>query len=242
MERYNDKKIIKIGIISFILVLIIAIIGLIILKYEVEGENNMPFNISKIIAISSAEGIQKENSEFKWDFTLVQNNDFRISIEKNDWYGKDEIIEKIILDNFNVDKEKSKIYMPTVEEGKIFENLDKYAVKSSLEYTGDIETDIKNLKIANQGSTVLFRHSNINLGTYQSNDDEEIEHSGKILGKVNINIEDINNEISFDLIIVTNAHSYKANISIELNLDNLITDGVVSFEKTDCSNIVFKRI
>jgi len=242
MERYKDKKIIKTGIIAFILVLIIAIIGLIILKYEVEGENNMPFNISKIIVASSAEGVQKQGSEYKWDFDLVQNNDFHISIEKNDWYGKDEIIEKIVLENFNIDKEKSKIYMPTVEEGKIFENLDKYAVKSSLEYTGDIETDIKNLKIANQGSTVLFRHSNINLGTYQSNDDEEIEHSGKILGKVNINIEDINNEISFDLIIVTNAHSYKANISIELNLDNLITDGVVSFEKTDCSNIVFKRI
>jgi len=242
MERYKDKKIIKTGIIAFILVLIIAIIGLIILKYEVEGENNMPFNISKIIVASSAEGVQKQGSEYKWDFDLVQNNDFHISIEKNDWYGKDEIIEKIVLENFNIDKEKSKIYMPTVEEGKIFENLDKYAVKSSLEYTGDIETDIKNLKIANQGSTVLFRHSNINLGTYQSNDDEEIEHSGKILGKVNINIEDINNEISFDLIIVTNAHSYKANISINLNLENLITEGVVSFEKTDCSDIVFKRI
>jgi len=242
MERYNDKKIIKIGIISFILVLIIAIIGLIILKYEVEGENNMPFNISKIIAISSAEGIQKENSEFKWDFTLVQNNDFRISIEKNDWYGKDEIIEKIILDNFNVDKEKSKIYMPTVEEGKTFENSEKYVVKNSLEYVGDTATDIKNLKIANQGSTVLFRHSNMNLGTYQSNDDEQIEHSGRILGKANVNVENINNQVSFDLTIVTNAHSYKANISIELNLDNLINNGVVSFEKTDCSDIVFKRI
>jgi len=242
MERYNDKKIIKIGVIVFILVLIIAIIGLIILKYEVEGENNMPFNISKIIVASSAEGIQNDNSEYKWDFTLVQNNDFRISIEKNDWYGKDEIIEKIILDNFNVDKEKSKIYMPTVEEGKTFENSEKYVVKNSLEYVGDTATDIKNLKIANQGSTVLFRHSNMNLGTYQSNDDEQIEHSGRILGKANVNVENINNQVSFDLTIVTNAHSYKANISIELNLDNLINNGVVSFEKTDCSDIVFKRI
>lgn len=242
MERYKDKKIIKIGIIVFILVLIIAIIGLIILKYEVEGENNMPFNISKIIVASSAEGIQKEGAEYKWDFTLVQNNDFHISIEKNDWYGKDEIIEEVILDNFNVDRENSKIYMPTVEEGKTFENLEKYVVKNSLEYIGDTTTDIKNLKIANQGSTVLFRHSNINLGVYRSNDDEQIEHSGKILGKANVNIEDINNEVSFDLTIVTNNNSYKANISIELNLENLITDGVVSFEKTDCSDIVFKRI
>lgn len=242
MERYNDKKIIKIGIISFVLVLIIAIIGLIMLKYEVEGENNMPFNISKIIVASSAEGIQKEASEFKWDFTLVQNNDFHISIEKNDWYGKEEIIKEVILDNFNVDKENSKIYMPTVEEGKTFENLEKYVVKKSLEYMGDTETDIKNLKIANQGSTILFRHSNIGLGIYQSNDDTEIEHSGKLLGKANVNVEDINNEVSFDLTIVTNNNSYKANIIIKLNLNKLITDGVVSYEKSDCSDIVFKRI
>ena len=242
MERYNDKKIIKIGIISFVLVLIIAIIGLIMLKYEVEGENNMPFNISKIIVASSAEGIQKEASELKWDFTLVQNNDFHISIEKNDRYGKDEVIKKVILDNFNVNKENSKIYMPTVDDGKIFENLEKYVVKKSLEYTGDTETDIKNLKIANQGSTILFRHSNIGLGIYQSNDDTEIEHSGKLLGKANINIEDINKEVSFDLTIVTNNNSYKANIVIKLNLNKLITDGVVSYEKSDCSDIVFKRI
>lgn len=242
MERYNDKKIIKIGIISFVLVLIIAIIGLIMLKYEVEGENNMPFNISKIIVASSAEGIQKDASEFKWDFTLVQNNDFHISIEKNDWYGKDEIIKKVLLDNFNVNKENSKIYMPTVEDGKTFENLEKYVVKKSLEYIGDTETDIKNLKIANQGSTILFRHSNIGLGIYQSNDDTEIEHSGKLLGKANVNVEDINNEISFDLTIVTNNNSYKANIIVKLNLDKLITNGVVSYEKSDCSDIVFKRI
>lgn len=242
MERYNDKKIIKIGIISFILILIIAIIGLIILKYEVEGESNMPFNISKIVVASSAEGIQKENSEYKWDFSLVQNNDFYIQIEKNDWYGKDEIIKEVILDNFNIDKEKSKIYMPTVDEGKVFENLDKYAVKSSLIYIGDTVTELKNLKIANQGSTVLFRYSNINLGSFQSNDGEQIEHSGKLLGNANINLEDINNKVSFDLTIVTNEHTYKANIAIELNLNNLINDGVVSYEKTDCSDIIFKRI
>lgn len=242
MVRYSDKKIIKIGIVSFILVLIIAIIGLIMLKYEVEGESNMPFNISRIIVASSAEGIQKDNSEYRWDFNLVQNNDFHILIEKNDWYGKDEIIEEVILDNFDIDKEKSKIYMPTVEEGKVFQNSEKFVVKNSLKYTGSTETDIKNLKIANQGSTVLFRYSNVGLGTYQSNDGEEIEHSGKLLGKANVNVKDINNKVSFDLTICTNAHTYKANIVIELNLDDLIENGIVSFEKTDCSDIVFKRV
>ena len=53
----NSKKdfIQKIGIIV-IAVLIVVIIALLILKYEVEGEKNMPFRISKIIVVSSAEG------------------------------------------------------------------------------------------------------------------------------------------------------------------------------------------
>ena len=58
----------------------------------------------------------------------------------------------------------------------------------------------------------------------------------------NVNIENIENEVSFDLTIVTNNNSYKANIVVKLNLDKLITNGVVSYEKNDCSDIVFKRI
>ena len=61
----NDeiKKIIHIFIIIFITVLIVTIIALLILKYNVEGENNMPFELSKIMVVSSAEG--QENNEIK---------------------------------------------------------------------------------------------------------------------------------------------------------------------------------
>jgi len=57
-----NKLILKSAYIT-IIVLIIAVIALIILKYNVEGEKNMPFKLSSIILISSAEGYQKEENK-----------------------------------------------------------------------------------------------------------------------------------------------------------------------------------
>ncbi len=63
----NVKKVIRFFIVVFILTLIITIISLLMLKYAVEGENNMPFELSQLIAVSTAEGIDTErrrNLEF----------------------------------------------------------------------------------------------------------------------------------------------------------------------------------
>ena len=61
-ENSIFKKIIKRNVLFFILVLAIALIGLIILKYHVEGEQNMPFDLSEILVVSTAEGNQKEET------------------------------------------------------------------------------------------------------------------------------------------------------------------------------------
>lgn len=62
MEYFNKKlkKIVHLFIVLFIIVLIITIIGLLMLKYEVEGENNMPFELSQLVVVSTAEGIETE--------------------------------------------------------------------------------------------------------------------------------------------------------------------------------------
>ena len=56
-------------------------------KYDVEGESEMPFEISKINVISSVGGetIQKPEGEQqnRWDLQISQNNDFYIYVEKN---------------------------------------------------------------------------------------------------------------------------------------------------------------
>ena len=69
-EKIKIKKAVKRSITLFIIVLILAIVGLVILRYNVEGEQNMPFNLSELTVISSAEGIKKELF-FAWMLGLV---------------------------------------------------------------------------------------------------------------------------------------------------------------------------
>ena len=95
----NDKALNKLILKSayiVIIVLIIAIIALLILKYEVEGEKNMPFKLSSIIVVSNAEGYQeKQNKDYAWDVEIYQSNDIYLNIEKNKNYKETEAIDSI---------------------------------------------------------------------------------------------------------------------------------------------------
>ena len=86
----------------FIIVIILFIAGVISLKYNVEGEANLPFELSKISIISSVEGTDNEDAQNKWNLTVNQNNDIYLYIKKNDNYKNTEIIQSIVLDNFNI--------------------------------------------------------------------------------------------------------------------------------------------
>ena len=100
MEQGIRKKLFHICMFISIIVIIFFIVGIIILKYHVEGEKDMPFEISNIKIISSVEGIDQENKQEKWNISINQNNDIYIYVEKNQDYKDTEVIENIILDNF----------------------------------------------------------------------------------------------------------------------------------------------
>ena len=105
MERKSFiKKYIAIFVISIILITVVSII----IKYYVEGESNMPFEISKIMVISNAGGIQTDQTETKWNLNLVQNNDVYIDIIKNKNYKQEEIIDKVIIDNIQIEEKAIK--------------------------------------------------------------------------------------------------------------------------------------
>ena len=72
----------------FIIVLVAAIVVFRIIKYQAEGEKNMPFNLSKIIVVSTAqkEDVEQDatqNENGLGNFNVIQTNDLYISIEKN---------------------------------------------------------------------------------------------------------------------------------------------------------------
>ena len=96
----TSKKYFHISMLIIMLAVILFIVGIIILRYSVEGETNMPFELSKISIISSAEGIDKEAVDTKWAFDIYQSNDIFLYIDKNDNYGKTEIIKSVTIGLF----------------------------------------------------------------------------------------------------------------------------------------------
>lgn len=230
----------------FVIVLIIAVVILLILKYNVEGEKNMPFKLSDLILISSAEGFQdEEDSEYKWNVDIYQTNDIYLNIEKNKNFKENDAIKSIIIENLKVEKEpqsgKIEFYRPSGDEKNLFEYKDEYRINSKIEFVGSKEADIKNLKISNQGNTIMIRAVNKLDKKYASNNDS-IEHSGRLLKETGITLEEIEAEISFDLIINLESDvSFKANIKQNIPIGNIANEGTISKEITNLKNIVFKR-
>ena len=99
-DNLKIKKILKKSVYFFIVILIIAVIGLMILRYHVEGEQNMPFNLSEILVVSTAEGYEEEvKEENNWNFEIYQTNDVYLTIKKNKNYKETQAIKSIEIKN-----------------------------------------------------------------------------------------------------------------------------------------------
>ena len=206
----------------------------------------MPFSISKISIISTADGQDVENPEQKWEKIVNQNNDIYIYVEKNVQYKKTETISSVKLENFRVEKNtnvgKIKFYKQCKDDKILYKNENEYSFES-IEYNGAKVSNSKNLEISNQGGIIEFRCANNNIGTYKSNEDTEINYE-ELLKKINIKEEDLNANIYFDLIIkLGSGKSFKAeNINISIPNSNLIDKGKVGKEINYPEGIIFKRI
>ena len=240
------KKMIHICIIVTLIIGILFTAIIFVLKYDEKGETNMPFSISKISIISTADGQDVENPEQKWEKIVNQNNDIYIYVEKNVQYKKTETISSVKLENFRVEKNtnvgKIKFYKQCKDDKILYKNENEYSFES-IEYNGAKVSNSKNLEISNQGGIIEFRCANNNIGTYKSNEDTEINYE-ELLKKINIKEEDLNANIYFDLIIkLGSGKSFKAeNINISIPNSNLIDKGKVGKEINYPEGIIFKRI
>ena len=245
ISELKGKKIVHICVILGIIVLILIIAGIIMLRYQVEGETNLPFELSKMIVVSTAESNEIEAAaDTKWNFSVNQYNDIYLEIQKNDEYTKNTNIKNITFEIFVIEKnsgaENIKLYRAN-SEGKVVED-EAHLVGSSLTYKGEKETNLDELKISNQGSIILLRSVNQNVCEVRSND-EEIIHDGTLLAKGNTNSEDLNYKLSFDIIIETSRNiKYKGTITIDLPTGDVQTQGKTQLEKTDFSDVIFKRM
>lgn len=241
-----NNKIFRVRAVITIIIIFIIIILSLILKYNVEGETNLPFNLTKMSVISTATAEPNEDAENRWNLNLIQKNDFYFYIEKNPDYEKDISISSITFDNFQITKQPKigtvNIYRPS-ETSILYHYTDNYLVDKSLKYNAALSTNIAALEINNQGGLIGFSIALSNIGTYVSNEDVEIIHDGTLLNKNNISIEDIKFEVSFDLIIETsNGSKFKSTVTLDLPTGNIIEEGISSIEKKGIEDIIFKRM
>lgn len=240
------KRVIHICIVAIIIVAIVFSAMMMILKYDENGEINMPFFISKISIISTVDGQDVENPTQKWEKIINQNNDIYLYVEKNNEYKKTETISSIILNNFKTEKNNNigeiKFYKQSENEKLLYENKNEY-IFNELEFKGAKYTNSKKQEISNQGGIIEFRCAQNKIGTYSSNEDEEINYN-ELLKKINIKEEDLSATISFDIILKLDSGKVFKAENINLNIPNpsIIEQGKVGIEIEETNKIVFKRI
>jgi len=245
MFRSLNKKIFHVIIITIIIFVILCIAGILILRYQVEGETNLPFKITKISIVETVEGMENQGTTEKWNLNVNENNDIYVYIEKNSSYGKTEIIENVKINNININKQNEKgeikLYKPVSDEKRMFINATENEITEII-YIGELESNIKQQKISNQGGIVAFRYGINNISQYISEADEQIDHS-KLLKLTNVLQEDLKTNLSFDITInLRSGKKYQTTINLDIPVDEIIENGTVGKEITELDNIVFKRI
>lgn len=246
MITEKKKETIKLIIAISIIALVLLVTAIMMIKYEVEGETNMPFKLSKIIVIGTVEGVEKSESDLKWDFSIYQNNDIHFYIDEDSENSQNLLIKSIKIDNIKVTKQPQKgnivTYMPNSEAGRLFTYDEQFLVNEKLEYKGASQSSSTNLEIGSKGGTALIRISNSNIGQYSSDKDKQIVHDASLLEKIEATAEEINFGVSFDFTIETTKSKYKANIELNLPTSEFGEKGNCYLEITDMSNVIFKRV
>ncbi len=246
MFTESRKQTIKLIIAVSIICLVLVTVAILMIKYEVEGETNMPFKLSKIIVVGTAEGLEKDKSNKKWDFSIFQNNDIHFYIDQNEKVPQNLLIKSVKIENINVIEEPQKgiikSYMPNSEEGRLFSYDEQFVVKEKLEYKGASQSSSTNLQIGSKGGTAILRISNTDIGSYSSDKDKQIEHDATLLEKIEATTEEIKFKVSFDFTIETTKAKYKSNIKLELPTGNLGEEKNCYLEIDDMNDIIFKRV
>ena len=244
VEKEKKSKIIKKYIFISFLALSIIISTLLIVKYNVEGEKNLPFEIEKI-SIKSSLDTKSNQSENIWDLSIIQNNDIYIYFKKNE--KLDSEVQKIRIENLKIKRNKeigqTKLFIPTSNDIKTnFKNSTEDYSKKGIEYTVNNVDNMEKQEISQNGGMIAFRISNQDLAEYISNEEADLQYDGTLLQKAGITEQDIKIAASMDIIIeISKKEKYKLTITLELPIEDFNEKSILGIEKTDLSDVIFKR-
>lgn len=242
----KKKEIIKKSLFLVCIAILILFVVLVMLKYEVEGEKELPYRINKILLVSTVDGKANADPENLWNIDITQTNDIFIYIDPD---GKTkETIKEVSLENFQIVKSPQKgtveILRPTADLENLYSNSVQNYLNDKIVYQGAKLDDMKSLEVSNNGGVVGFRLSLNDLGKFVSNDENiEITYDGRLLSNLGVNLEEIKLSLSFDIIITTSENvSYKGTLILDMPTNEIIEKGASKTEITDFSNVIFKRV
>ena len=240
-----NKKILKQCAFILGILIVLAIVAFIIIKYDEEGEKSLPYSISKILLVSTVNGSVIDDPENIWNINVSQVNDMYMYIDKTE--ETDETIKEIKFENFVINTAPKmgnlKILRPTGELANLYTYSSQDYLKEGLTYIGAAIDDMKSLEISNIGGVLGFRFLVDNLGNYVSKETEEVTYDGKLLAKLGVTVDDIKFNVSFDIIITTSDNiNYKGTINLDMPVGDVVVEGASNKEITDFSNVIFKRV
>ena len=247
----NGKNFLKKLLFWVFLVIVIIAVAIIIVKYQVEGEKQMPYSIEKISVTSRVEATSNPEIVDKWSIDLKENNDILIYFKKND-EETERTIKEIKLDNFKIEQKpvigNIVVYRPTGDAGlDLYKDSKTNLLEKNITYLGASVDTPKALEIRNEGGMMCFRVSLEDIGNFELeyNDGETIAYDGSLLERIGVNNEDMSFKFSFDIYItLDNNVTYQGNIEIDLPSGDIIKEK--EFERVyiekDLENVIFKRV
>lgn len=241
----KKNNVFKNSIFTAIICVFLMVVFSIMIKYDVEGEKQMPFSLDKILLVSTVDGDIIEDKENLWNIGVTQVNDIYVYVNKT--IENDLTIENITFNNFVINKApqkgKLKLLRPTGELSNLYSLSEQDYLNEGITYLGGRIDDMKSLEIGNNGGIVGFRMAITDLGSYISNENTEIIYDGRLLSNLKITEPELDFNISFDIIIETSDHvKYKTTATMSMPVQGFIENGSANLEIKDLSNLVFKRI
>jgi len=114
--------------------------------------------------------------------------------------------------------------------------------KKGIEYTVTAVDNMEKQEIGQTGGILAFRISNQELANYVSNEEAELQYNGTLLQKAGITEQDIKITASMDITIeISKKEKYKGTLTLELPIEDFNEKSILGTEKTDLSDVIFKR-
>ena len=240
------KRTVHLYILIWILIILIIISGFTMVRYFAKGEDNIPFQISKILVVSTAQTKNLNLAEKQYTADIMEINDIYISIEKNQKYRKDDNIKEIIIDNFKILEGgplgNFEIYKESKQNNKfIYIEENK---QDAISYKGvqTLEANNEELEIGNQGGIAKFSIIFNDLGNIEYSENDNVSVDGTLLSRLGLSYSDIKTKISFDIKIrLESGNNFYTNIKLDFPVGNILQTGIESVEYDNIQNLVFKR-